>query len=72
MSKKSHKGKSKEVWPDRKAHASLVHVENKLLEGLQSVRPNRVDRHGNCPECVSLEHTLADPSLAQQTAREFS
>lgn len=72
MSKKSHQEKLEENWPDRKAHASLVQVENKILEGLKSVHPGRVDRHGNCSEGVSLEHTLADPNLAEQTAREFS
>ncbi len=59
-------------YPDRKAHASLADVEGRLLAGLRKANPALVDPDGSCPQCVALEHALADEYLAQALASELT
>ena len=64
--------KSDANYPDRKAHASLAQVENQLLAGIRNSIPSLVEEDGSCPQCVTLEHELADEYQAQATASEMT
>lgn len=59
-------------YPDRKAHANLAQVENQLLAGLSRSNPNLVEADGSCPQCVSLEHELADEYHGQEAAAKLT
>jgi len=72
MAQKGPKGMNEGGYPDRKAHANLADVENRLLAGLSKSNPSLVDSDGTCPQCVSLEYELADEYQAQATASEMT
>ena len=59
-------------YPDRKAHASLAQVEGRLLAGMSRSHPELVEDDGSCPQCVSLEHELADEYQAQAAASKLT
>ena len=63
---------SKVAYPDRKAHANLAQVEDQLLSGLSQSNPDLVEADGSCPQCVSLEHQLADEYQAQEVASKLT
>ena len=56
----------------RKAHANLADVEDRLLAGLRKANPDLVESDGSCPQCVSLEHELADEYHAQAAASKLT
>ena len=62
----------KDAHPDRKAHANLAQVEGQILAGLRHENPALVEEDGSCPQCVALEHALADEYQAQATASELT
>ncbi|NIP92162.1 MAG: hypothetical protein GWO24_01265 [Akkermansiaceae bacterium] len=72
MAQKDFSRTTEDGYPDRKAHANLADVENRLLAGLSRTNPNLVDADGNCSQCVALEHELADEYQAQSTASELT
>ena len=63
---------SNQRHPDRKAHANLADVEGRLLEAMRRANPHLVESDGSCPQCVALEHLLADEYQAQRTASELT
>jgi hypothetical protein len=58
-------------WPDRKAHASLSAIEHSVLEGLRSQHPELSNAPSDHTSLIQLEHELADPTTAAQSAQDL-
>lgn len=44
----------------RKVEVSLSEAEDITLDSLKRMHPDWVRKNGDCPECVTLQHEMAD------------
>ncbi len=52
----------------RKVEVSLSDAEDLTLDSLKRMNPGWVRKNGDCPECVTLQHEMADTTRPESAA----
>jgi len=52
----------------RKIEVSLSEAEDITLDSFKRMHPDWVRKNGDCPECVALEHQMADTTRPESAA----
>lgn len=52
----------------RKVEVSLSEAEDITIDSLKRMHPNWVRKNGDCPECVALQHEMADTTRQESAA----
>lgn len=52
----------------RKVEVSLSDAEDITLNSLKRMHPDWVRKNGDCPECVTLQHEMADTTRQESAA----
>ncbi len=52
----------------RKIEVSLSEAEDITINSIKNMHPDWVRKNGDCPECVALEHEMADMTRPEAAA----
>gem|GEM_PF-6520388 len=52
----------------RKIEVSLSEAEDITINSIKNMHPNWVRKNGDCPECIALQHEMADTTRPESAA----